>query len=83
MAKKEKKLNLDETVEKDATSTAAEKVDLSKIGKGNAVVVNNKGGVIRVYSPNQSDEKSVPNGKTYIEKAQGYAKKRGGTVRAG
>ena len=59
------------------------KIKGSDIAKGNAVLIDKFGVVVRIYTPAQSDDGSQPNPKTYIEKAQGFAKKKGLTVRMG
>ena len=83
--KKNKKSDEEIKAELDALAQAEEekaKADAAEKEKGNkkdfkeAVVLDKNGKYVRTYTPDMSDDD-----KDYLEKAKGYAKKIGGTVK--
>jgi|TARA_R100001530_G_scaffold1410_1_gene2550 hypothetical protein len=52
-------------------------------GRGDAIVLDSEGRYERTYSAEHNDPKGLKGGKDYKEKAEGYARKIGGSVRKG
>lgn len=65
---------------KKAEAKAKEDAEEKKAEVTEAKVIAANGGYARTYTEEHSDAKDVKDGKDFIEKAKGYAKKIGGTV---
>lgn len=70
-----------EEKEKEEAEAKAKSEEEAKADTGSISVYNITGNFVRAYTTEHSDAEGVENGKTYIEKAEGYAKKIGGTTR--
>lgn len=80
--KKEKEEEEKKLAEEEAKKKKEKKVEITKAHiylspRGNS----DSEKLVRTYTEEQSDAKGVKNGQDFIEKAEGYAKKIGGTVR--